>query len=101
MSIFARRLKEARVEAGVSQETLGVMAGIDEASASARMNQYERNKHEPDFTMVERIAKALDVPESYLYTKDDDAAWLLVQFHRMRAAKRKEVIIFVRELLKL
>ena len=41
MSIFAARLKEVRTTAGLSQERLGVLAGIDEASASARMNQYE------------------------------------------------------------
>lgn len=56
MSVFAKRLKEARTRAGLSQERLGVMAGIDEISLSARMNQYEKAKHEPDFSMVERIA---------------------------------------------
>ena len=98
MSVFAQRLKEARTEAGISQENLGVLAGIEEASASARMNQYERGKHEPDFSMVERIAKALNIPESYLYAKDDDSAWLLVQLHRMGAAKRREVIKFVNQI---
>jgi transcriptional regulator with XRE-family HTH domain len=73
MSIFAKRLKEARTTAGLSQQKLGVEAGIDEASASARMNQYERGKHEPDFSMVERIATVPDVPEAYFYPKDDDA----------------------------
>lgn len=87
------------MEAGISQENLGILAGIDEASASARMNQYERGKHEPDFSMVERIAKALNVPESYLYSKDNDSAWLSVQFHRMSIAKKKEVIKFVSHLV--
>ncbi len=95
MSVFAKRLKEARIEADISQEQLGVLAGIDEASASARMNQYERGKHEPDFSMVERIAKALDIPESYLYTKDDDAALLLKRFHKMTKTERAEVMRLV------
>ena len=69
-----------------------MIAGIDEMSSSARMNQYERGKHEPDFTMVERMAKALDVPEAYFYAKDDKAAWLLVVLHRLPSAKRDEVI---------
>jgi hypothetical protein len=34
----------------------------------------------------------LSVPESYLYEKDDDAAWLLVTFHRMNADKRRSLI---------
>jgi transcriptional regulator with XRE-family HTH domain len=98
MSIFAKRLKDARKHAGVSQERLGVLAGIDEMSSSARMNQYERGKHEPDFSMVERIAKALNVPESYFYAKDDEAAWILVMFHRMAASDRKKVIEVVRDM---
>jgi transcriptional regulator with XRE-family HTH domain len=99
MSVFAKRLNEARKYAGLSQEKLGVLAGIDEMSSSARMNQYERGKHEPDFSMVERIAKALNVPESYFYAKDDEAAWLLVVFHRMAVSDRKKVIESVRNLL--
>lgn len=98
MSVFTKRLREARTRAGLSQERLGVLADIDEMSASARMNQYERGKHEPDFSMVERIAKALAVPESYFYAKDDDAAWLLVAFHRMSAVDRERLIVAARDL---
>lgn len=98
MSVFSKRLKEARTEAGLSQEALGVLAGIEEASASSRMNQYERGKHEPDFSMVERIAKALNIPESYLYARDDSAAWMLVQLHRMDKSRKKVVLDFIREM---
>lgn len=99
MRVFGKRMKEARKHAGLSQERLGVLAGIDEMSSSARMNQYERGKHEPDFSMVERIAKVLSVPESYFYAKDDEAAWLQVVFHRMSTADREKVTMAVRELL--
>jgi transcriptional regulator with XRE-family HTH domain len=99
MSVFSKRLKEARIRAGLSQEGLGVLAGIDEMSSSARMNQYERGKHEPDFSMVERIAKVLNVPESYFYAKDEDAAWLQVLFHRLAPSDRQEVIAAVRKLV--
>ncbi|HEY4317174.1 MAG TPA: helix-turn-helix transcriptional regulator [Herbaspirillum sp.] len=92
MSIFARRLKEARKNTDLSQERLGVLAGIDEMSASARMNQYERGKHEPEFTMVERIAKILNVPEAYFYAKDDELAWLLVTYHRLSLMGRNEIV---------
>ncbi len=95
MSVFTKRLKEARLEAGLSQDQLGVLAGIEEATASSRMNHYERGKHEPDFSMVERIAKVLNVPESYLYAKDDDAALILKLFHRMPANSQGEVLEFV------
>ena len=98
MTVFAKRLKEARKNAKLSQERLGVLAGIDEMSSSARMNQYERGKHEPDFSMVERIAQILNVPESYFYAKDDEAAWLLVILHRMQPTQRKKLIEVVRDL---
>ncbi|MBB3116988.1 transcriptional regulator with XRE-family HTH domain [Massilia violacea] len=63
------------------------------------MNQYEKAKHEPDFSMVERIAKVLNVPESYFYAVDDEAAWLLVVFHRMATAERAKLLQTARELV--
>jgi transcriptional regulator with XRE-family HTH domain len=97
MSVFATRLKDARKHAGLSQERLGVLAGIDEMSASARMNQYERGKHEPHSSLVERFAKVLAVPESFFYEKDDEVAHLLVFLHRKSADERHQVIAHVLE----
>lgn len=57
-------------------------------SPSARMYQYERGKHEPDYSMVERLAEVLGDPECYFYCKDDDVASLLVQPHRASAGKK-------------
>jgi transcriptional regulator with XRE-family HTH domain len=64
-SVFARRLKDARLAVGLSQEKLGVMAGIEESSASARMNQYERGVHEPKFEFMQRLSRVLEVPVAY------------------------------------
>lgn len=89
MTVFAGRLKQARMAAGLSQERLGVLAGLEEASASARMNQYERGKHTPEFSMVERISKVLNVPEAYFYAKDDNVAQLLISYHRSSQTKRQ------------
>lgn len=99
MSVFSKRLKEARRAAGLSQEKLGVQAGIDEMSSSARMNQYERGKHGPDFSMVERIAAALDVPECYFYCKDDDIALILIHLHRMPSTKKATLTKTINSLL--
>ena len=38
IAVFAQRMKVARERLGISQMELGVRAGIDEASASARIN---------------------------------------------------------------
>ncbi|MDR1844960.1 MAG: helix-turn-helix domain-containing protein [Citrobacter amalonaticus] len=68
------RLKAARLRANLTQEKLGVLAGIEEATARSRISQYETGIHRPTFEMMCAIASALDVPESYFYTRDDDFA---------------------------
>jgi transcriptional regulator with XRE-family HTH domain len=73
------------------------LAGIDEMSASARMNQYERGKHEPHFSMVERLAKVLGVPESYFYEGDNHMARLLVFLHGKSPEARHEIVAHVLE----
>ncbi len=80
------RLKEARLKAKLSQQWLGVLAGIDEATASARMNQYERGVHTPDFDLACRLAAVLDIPASYFYTVEDDLAEMILNY---RAEKNK------------
>ena len=100
MSVVAKRLKQARQRAELSQERLGVLAGIDEMSASARMNQYERGKHTPDYSMVQRIAKVLGAPVEFFYAKDDDVAHLLLQFHTLTPSKKVAALKFVTELVK-
>jgi transcriptional regulator with XRE-family HTH domain len=62
---------------GVSQKQLGILAGIDQFVASARINQYERGKHVPDLQTAQRLAAELNVPVSYLYEPDDDLAELI------------------------
>lgn len=92
MSNFGERLKSARLASGMSQERLGVEAGIEEESASARMNRYEKGTRAPAVETVERIAEVLNVPVSYFYSHDDDEASLLLAFHRMSVDRRKELL---------
>lgn len=99
-SVIARRLREARLRAGLSQERLGILAGIDEFSASARMNQYERGKHVPDLLTVERVAAVLEVPAPYFYTRDENIAELLLLLGGMTAARREEAILLLKEMAK-
>jgi transcriptional regulator with XRE-family HTH domain len=77
-SVFTTRLKEARKRAELSQFQLGVLAEIDEFTASARMNQYERGVHEPDFGTVMRLAAALKVPVSFLFEPNNRLAELIL-----------------------
>ena len=89
---FSRRLQAQRLVLKISQMELGVRAGIDELSASGRVNQYERGKHAPDNLTANRLAEVLNVPVAYLYCVEDDLADLLVGLHRAPSAKRRQVI---------
>lgn len=90
MSVLARRLKDARQQAGLSQERLGIEAGLDPMSASTRMNRYELGKRVPDVELMERIAAVLQVPVAYFYAGDDEAE-LLLKFHGLLPEDRAKV----------
>lgn len=79
-SPLPRRLKEARTRAGLSQKQLGIKAGIDEFSASARMNQYERGTHTPDFGTLKKIALVVNVPTAFFYAEEDSVATMISSF---------------------
>ena len=98
MSVLAIRLKKARGRTGISQAKLGIAAGIDEMSASARMNRYELGKRVPDPALVERFAEVLDVPASYFYAVSEDEAQLLLAFHRLDQPARLQAIEFIEKL---
>jgi transcriptional regulator with XRE-family HTH domain len=91
-SIVAKRLKEARQKAGLSQKQLGIKAGIDPFSASARINQYERGKHMPDLQTLTRLAAVMQVPVPYLYCQDAELAELIVKFAAAGKAERKRLL---------
>ena len=87
------RLKEARRRAGLTQEKLGILAGLDEASASTRINQYEKGRHAPNFETVCNLAKALNVPVSFLYTPEDDLAQFILLFGSLSELNKKEILL--------
>jgi transcriptional regulator with XRE-family HTH domain len=77
----------------LSQERLGVYGWHrDEMSASARMNQYERGKHVPDISIVEKFAEVLNLASAFFYATDDDFAQLLCHFHRLSDAEKKRFL---------
>lgn len=80
-----KRLKQARKLAGISQEKLGLLAGIDEATARSRISQYENGFHTPTFKLMCEIAKHLNVPEGFFYTTDDVLAEKILNYRNMDA----------------
>ena len=83
LTIVARRLREARERKGLSQKALGIAAGIDEFSASPRVNQYERGKHTPDLLTLKNFADVLSVPVPYFFAEDDVLADILELLHAL------------------
>lgn len=91
-AVFASRLREAREAIGISQKQLGILAGIDEFGASARINQYERGKHIPDLLTAQRLAAILGVPVSYLFEPNDDLAALLRIAGRLPTSRLRTLV---------
>ncbi|MGD8173880.1 helix-turn-helix domain-containing protein [Vibrio sp. TRT 21S02] len=86
------RLKEARKKAKLSQKALGVQIGMDEGSASARMNQYEKGKHTPDIQTLKLIADELGVPLNYFFCEEESSAKLACLIARLSEEERQELI---------
>jgi len=74
---FPKRLREARLNRCFTQEQLGLAAGMSEEVASARMNQYEKGVHHPDFQWIARIASELGYPTAYFFAVEDDLAEMI------------------------
>ena len=87
-----RRLLEVRTRAKLSQTELGVAAGIDPSVASARMNQYERDKHVPDYQTLKKIAGVVGCPVPFFYAEDDVLAGILLHLGSLDRS-RKETLL--------
>ena len=98
-SLFGRRLRDARLRAGIAQDKLGVMIGLDEGSSSARMSRYENGVHEPPFMWVEKIAEALGVPTAYFYCGDERLAEIMLAYSALPEKKRKSLHAYAAELV--
>lgn len=86
-----KRLKEARLAAKISQKKLGIAAGMDEFSASARMNHYEIGRHAPDYSMLKRISEALNLSPAYFYAEDSRLAEIIKFFERLDDDKKASI----------
>ncbi|WP_422846568.1 helix-turn-helix domain-containing protein [Acidovorax sp. M2(2025)] len=90
---WGARLKQARLNAGLSQKMLGIEAGIDAFVASTRINRYELGIHRPDLLTVRKLAKVLDVPVAFFFAdEDDDIAELLLLYKKANATARNDAL---------
>ena len=95
---IGKRLKEARLAFGISQKKLGVLAGIDENSASSRMNQYEMGKHTPNFITLKRIGKILGYPVEFFYSDNDVTAKVIYLMGRFSDENKIAVLSSLKNL---
>jgi transcriptional regulator with XRE-family HTH domain len=77
------RLKQARTAKGISQKQLGIQLGMEIGTASARMNQYEKGKHTPDYKTLKAMADELGVPVAYFFCESEKSAKLLCLLDQM------------------
>lgn len=64
---------------------------MDESTASARMNQYEKGRHTPDVHTLKLIADALDVPLNYFFCEDEASAELAIAISKLSADQKKKI----------
>jgi len=88
---FSKRLKEARQRAGLTQQELGILAGMDTDIAGAKMNQYEKGVHIPKFSRLKALAKALKVPPAYFYAESNELAELLYVYETLSKKDRQAI----------
>lgn len=83
---------------GLTQRQVGVLAGIDASIASTRVNQYERQKHQPAFAVVKKLAQVLRRPPAYFYASDDNLAELITLYGQLRGRSRDRALAAVKRL---
>lgn len=81
--IFAHRLREARLRAGLTQEALGVAAGVAPDVARTRINRYEKGVNECDLRTAKRLADALGLPLAALFAESDEMAAAIVALSQL------------------
>ncbi|EHK2864327.1 helix-turn-helix transcriptional regulator [Vibrio parahaemolyticus] len=93
------RLKNARKKAGITQKNLGVIIGMDEGSASGRMNHYEKGRHTPDISTLKKMAEVLNVPLVYFFCEDEESAELVCLISQLNETEKKNLIDHLKGLI--
>ena len=77
---------------GIPQDKLGVMIGLDESVASARISRYENGIHEPSVSTARALAEALQVPLGYLYCDDDRLAEIIMAVSELPPSDQEQLL---------
>ena len=98
LNVFCVRLKEARLAKGFSQKGLGIKAGLDEFTASIRINRYELGVHKVELSFASKLADVLEVPLAYFYIEDDVLAELILNLVSLSDNQKFELLKHVKKL---
>lgn len=96
--LFGRRLRQARLRANLPQDQLGVLAGLEESSSSARISRYESGIHEPPVRFAEALARVLGVSAAFFYCADDRLAEIILLYADVSEPKRRLMLESARQL---
>lgn len=88
-NIYGQRLRQARESSGLSQKSLGVAAGLDEAGAGTTISRYENGIHQAKVGLQERLAQALQLPLAYFYVDNDEVAEAILSSAHKDGQERK------------
>lgn len=98
-TVFGMRLRSARLRAEIPQDRLGVMIGLDETTASARISRYETGVHAPPFEIVQSLGKVLSVPPAYFFCEDESLADLVSYWGTLKKKERDRAVHVLKQAL--
>ncbi|WP_017167405.1 helix-turn-helix domain-containing protein [Xanthomonas phaseoli] len=87
--LFAKRLREARLAADLTQEALGVASGLSVDVARVRINRYEKGGRECDLRTAQRLADALGLPLPALFADEDDLVEMIIFYSKLSTKQRQ------------
>ena len=76
----------------MTQKELGIRIGMDQSSASSRMNHYEKDRHTPDIQTLQRMADELKVPLNYLFCDSVESAELAYLIDCLSTEEKQKLI---------
>lgn len=98
--IFAHRLREARLRAGLTQEALGVAAGVAPDVARTRINRYEKGVNECDLRTAQRLSEALEMPLAAFFANDDDLQDLIILYSKLPTFEQRLLLSYFKQFLR-
>lgn len=90
--IFANRLRHARQKAELTQEALGVAAGLAPEVARTRINRYEKGVNECDLRTAKRLADALGMPLAAFFAETDELADAIQALAKLSVEEQRKVV---------